>query len=141
MSTDTVLVTGGFGLVGTVVVSRLVEEGRHVVATDLDLTNNRKKARGLLGSDQVEVRWVDLTDAGAVDTLVKGVDPGAIVHLAAVIPPACYARRNLARMVNVDATRSLVRAASHAARLRRGSSWRRASRSTALATHTAAPPC
>jgi nucleoside-diphosphate-sugar epimerase len=112
VSTDTVLVTGAFGLVGTAVVSQLVEEGRHVVATDRDLTNNRKKARALLGSEQVEVRWADLTDAGAVDALVKGVDPGAIVHLAAVIPPACYARRNLARMVNVDATKSLVRAAS-----------------------------
>jgi nucleoside-diphosphate-sugar epimerase len=40
------------------------------------------------------------------------VEPGAIVHLAAVIPPVCYSRRSLARMVNVDATKSLVRAAS-----------------------------
>ncbi len=42
----------------------------------------------------------------------RGVNPGAIVHLAAVIPPACYARPDLARAVNVEATRSLVRAAS-----------------------------
>ena len=39
------------------------------------------------------------------------VSPSAIVHLAAVIPPQCYANRALAREVNVDATAALVRAA------------------------------
>jgi nucleoside-diphosphate-sugar epimerase len=112
VTTDSILVTGAFGLVGTAVVRQLVEQGRHVVATDLDGTDNRKKARRLLRSGRVEVRWADLTDSGAVDRLVTGVDPGTIVHLAALIPPVCHAHRNLARLVNVDATKSLVRAAS-----------------------------
>jgi nucleoside-diphosphate-sugar epimerase len=80
-----------------------------VIATDLDVPPNRKAANALGG--KVEVRWADLTKPEQVNTLMADVSPIAIVHLAAVIPPHCYARRGLARAVNVDATASLVRAA------------------------------
>ena len=56
-------------------------------------------------------RWADLTDADAVDRLVSEVSPSVIVHLAAVIPPPLYRNPGLARKVNVDATKALVRAA------------------------------
>ncbi len=112
MTTGTVLVTGAFGLVGSAVVQQCVDDGRQVVATDLDLPGNRKKARRVATSDLVEVRWVDLTAPDAAAALVASVDPGAIVHLAAVIPPACYAHRSLACRVNVDAARALLDAAS-----------------------------
>lgn len=102
--------TGALGLVGSAVIDELVDEGCRVVATDLENPSNRKKARRLQRSHRVEIRWADLTEFGAVDALVTSVTPAAIVHLAAVIPPLCYARRNLARAVNVDATFSLVRA-------------------------------
>jgi nucleoside-diphosphate-sugar epimerase len=111
-TTESVLVTGAFGLVGTAVVRRLLEEGRGVVATDLDIPANRGAASALADRDGVEVRWADLTKPAEVDALVATVNPAAIVHLAAVIPPQCYARRELARAVNVDATASLVRAAA-----------------------------
>ena len=45
--TDTALVTGGFGLVGTQTVDRLAAAGRRVVVADLDTPANRKKARTL----------------------------------------------------------------------------------------------
>jgi nucleoside-diphosphate-sugar epimerase len=107
--TDAVLVTGGFGLVGSQTVKRLTADGRHVVVADLDTPANRKKARRL--PDGVEFRWADLTDAAAVDRLVSDVSPSVIVHLAAVIPPPLYKNPALARKVNVDATKALVRAA------------------------------
>jgi nucleoside-diphosphate-sugar epimerase len=107
--TDTVLVTGAFGLVGSATVRKLVADGRRVVATDLDIPANRKAAATLLPS--TEVRWADLTDPNAVNALVHAVSPTAIIHLAAVIPPACYARPALARRVNVDATGFLLEAA------------------------------
>ncbi|HUI04701.1 MAG TPA: NAD-dependent epimerase/dehydratase family protein [Acidimicrobiales bacterium] len=104
------LVTGAFGLVGPAVVHLLASEGHRVVATDIDTPGNRKKARRIARSSAAEVRWADLTDEGAVIRLVHSAQPSAIVHLAAVIPPLCYARRGLARQVNVGATSSLVRA-------------------------------
>src|SRR5215207_1460893 len=95
-----VLVTGGFGLVGSQTVKRLKADGRQVVVADLDTPANRKKAGGL--PDGVEVRWADLTDAAAVECLVSEVSPSVIVHLAAVIPPPLYKNPGLARKVNVD---------------------------------------
>ena len=61
------------------------------------------------------MRSVDLTEPAQVKALVADVSPSAIVHLAAVIPPQCYAHPALARKVNVDATATLVRAAEELA--------------------------
>jgi nucleoside-diphosphate-sugar epimerase len=107
--TGTVLVTGGFGLVGSATVRRLTELGRHVVATDLDTPANRKAAAKLPSG--AEARWADLTDENQAERLVAEVAPEAIIHLAAVIPPPIYRNPKLARRVNVDATASLVRIA------------------------------
>ena len=106
---DAVLVTGGFGLVGSQTVKRLTDDGRRVMVADLDTPANRKKSKALPAG--VDVRWADLTDAAAVDRLVSEVAPSVIVHLAAVIPPPLYRNPGLARKVNVDATVALVRAA------------------------------
>ncbi|WIM90037.1 NAD(P)-dependent oxidoreductase [Candidatus Mycobacterium wuenschmannii] len=102
---QTVLVTGAFGLVGSETVRQLTVEGRHVVATDLDVPANRKAAAAM---PSTEVRWADLTDPQAVSELLQAVSPSAIIHLAAIIPPVCYARPELARRVNIDATGLLI---------------------------------
>ncbi len=100
---ETVLITGAFGLVGATV-RRFAADGWRVVATA-----HRKADKALPAG--VETRWVDLTDAGQVDSLVSEVSPAAIVHLAAVIPPQTYRDAKLARKVNVDATATLLRPA------------------------------
>ena len=102
---DSVLVTGAYGLVGRPTVERLVADGFKVTATAHHAMKPALPAA-------VDVRSVDLTKPDQVDALVAEVSPSAIVHLAAVIPPMCYANRALARAVNVDATATLVRAAS-----------------------------
>jgi nucleoside-diphosphate-sugar epimerase len=105
----TVLVTGGFGLVGSATVRQLAADGRKVVAADLDTPANRKAIKKLPAG--VEVRWADLTDPDQVERLVSEVSPAAIIHLAAIIPPLIYRNPKLARRVNVDATATLVRIA------------------------------
>lgn len=107
MSPQPVLVTGAFGLVGSPLVAQLVAENHRVVATAHHVV--KAKLAHLRG---VEVRRVDLTEPDQVDALVATVCPSAIVHLAAIIPPQCYAQRGPARAVTVDATASLVHAAA-----------------------------
>ena len=107
---DAVLVTGAFGLVGTATVKHLAGLGRRVVATDLDIAANRRAAASLPAG--VTARWADLTDPDQVQTLLPEVAPAVIIHLAAIIPPLCYAKPALARSVNVDATANLVKAAA-----------------------------
>ena len=67
----TVLVTGGFGLVGSATVRRLSELGRRVVVADLDTPANRKAAAKL--PPGVTVRWADLTNADQTSRLVTEV--------------------------------------------------------------------
>ena len=107
---DAVMVTGAFGLVGTATVRHLAALGRRVVATDLDTSGNRKAAESLPAG--VSARWADLTDPAQVTGLMSAVEPAVVIHLAAIIPPLCYAQPELARRVNVDATTNLVKAAS-----------------------------
>src|SRR6516162_6848342 len=107
--TERVLVTGGFGLVGSQTVRRLVADGHRVVATDLGTPDQRKAARSLPAG--AEAYWADLTDASAVDRLIAETSPTVIIHLAAVIPPVIYRHADLARRVNVEATEELLRAA------------------------------
>ncbi len=104
--TGTVLVTGGFGLVGSETVKRLAADGRRVVAADLDTPANVKAAKKLPSG--VEFRWADLTDREQVERLVSDIAPEAIIHLAAIIAPAIYRMPKVARRVNVDATKTLV---------------------------------
>ena len=104
---NTVLVTGGFGLVGSETVKRLTAAGRQGVSrTSTPAPTVRKPGAARRG----QAPWADLTDAAAV-VAVSEVSPSAIVHLAAVIPPPLYRNPKLARRVNVDATAALVRAA------------------------------
>jgi nucleoside-diphosphate-sugar epimerase len=111
---EKVLVTGGFGLVGSQTVRRLVRDGHRVVATDLG-TSAQRKAAELLPTG-AQALWADLTNPREVDRLVAEVSPTVIVHLAAAIPPAIYRHPELGRRVNVDATVALLRAAESCAR-------------------------
>ncbi len=106
---ETVLVTGAFGLVGTSMVKRLAADGRRVVATGRVGRANRKAAQNLPSG--VDVQWADLTNPTDVRHLVSELSPTAIIHLAGVIPPRTYRDATFARKVNVDGTAALARAA------------------------------
>jgi nucleoside-diphosphate-sugar epimerase len=99
-----VLITGGAGSVGRILVSRLRHDGCLVRVFDLPTMNYD----GLDGVDGVEVVKGDITDAGTVRRAVDGVE--AVIHLAAILPPASERDRTRTFAVNVDGTSHIVRA-------------------------------
>lgn len=100
----TVLVTGALGNIGCAVLEALLIEGHDVVAFDLDSRRGRKLAAGF--DERVRFVWGDLTRAESVRDALQGVD--AVIHLAAIIPPQTDQVPELARTINVDATRNLI---------------------------------
>lgn len=97
-----VLVTGALGNVGSHTVGALLDEGHVVVAFDLESPRARKLAARL--GDRVRVQWGDVTNPESIRGALDGVN--AVVHLAAILTPE--RAPDLARRVNVDATRSLI---------------------------------
>ncbi|WP_406815430.1 NAD-dependent epimerase/dehydratase family protein [Mycobacterium sp. M23085] len=115
MTVDTVLVTGAFGQVGKRCTQILLERGRTVVAMDLrndnTVTAEKELAAGGWPGTLIPA-YTDLLDAEAVSELVAAHNPGAVVHLAAVVAPLSYRKPAVARRVNVGGTENLLAACS-----------------------------
>jgi len=102
---QTVLVTGAFGNVGSSTVRHLLDAGHQVVATDLPSPRTAAIARCF--GDRVRVVWGNICDPQLWKTALQGVD--AVIHLAAIIPPATGRSPELTKAVNLTATLDLVR--------------------------------
>ena len=99
-----VLLTGAMGNIGFSTLQALLDEGHSVVAFDLESRRAQKLSSGL--DSQVEVIWGDVTDPESLEGALDGVR--AVIHLAAIIPPYTDRAPDVARGVNVDATRNLI---------------------------------
>jgi len=86
VTSDTVLVTGGAGFIGSNLVDRLLAEGRRVVAVD-DLSTgklgNLDEARAT-GNGRFEFHRLDLA-TGVLDKVAERHRPAVILHLAAQV--------------------------------------------------------
>jgi len=97
-----VLVTGALGNVGEHTLGALLAEGHDVVAFDVASPRARRVASQL--DARVRLVWGDVTDPASLAAALGGAD--AVVHLAAIVAPE--KAPDLARRVNVDATRNLI---------------------------------
>jgi UDP-glucose 4-epimerase len=79
-----VLVTGARGKVGAAATAELMRAGHEVLATDLMPPVHEREL-----PDEAPYVQADLTDAGAVHALVRGVE--AVVHAAAIPDPVHHA--------------------------------------------------
>ena len=109
----TILVTGGYGFIGSNLIQRLSRTGAQVVVLDLQAAPTfppNSGERGTETADDVEFIVGDIRDRSLCRRAMNGVD--AVVHLAAEsgIPPSVEdPERNFS--VNVDGTLSLLLAA------------------------------
>ena len=101
-----ILVTGGFGNIGSHTLPELLRRG-HQVRVLSRLTTPSRKLAGQLSCETV---WGDITNPSVVERATAGVD--AVIHLAALIPPEADERPDEARATNVDGTANVIAACS-----------------------------
>lgn len=112
-----VLVTGAFGNLGRATVDELLGAGKDVVAFDLPTRRASRAAARLRrehGHGRFSAVFGDIRDAGSLLKICRDVD--AIIHNAAILPPASEAQPDLARAVNVEGLRRLLEAAKRSPR-------------------------
>jgi nucleoside-diphosphate-sugar epimerase len=108
-----VMITGGFGNVGSSTVEACLAAGDAVTILESDNPRTRRMGRALerrWANSGIPPRFVfgDVRDLSAARRAVAGQD--AVIHLAAIIPPAADRRPELARAVNVGGTATLLAA-------------------------------
>jgi nucleoside-diphosphate-sugar epimerase len=101
-----VLLTGAFGNIGSHTLPELLRQGHQVRCFDLDTPETWKVAQRFQG--QAEISFGDIREPMSVAQAVAGVE--AVIHLAALIPPASDEDPKRAEEVNVDGTRNVVAA-------------------------------
>jgi nucleoside-diphosphate-sugar epimerase len=122
------IVTGGFGLLGTEVVLRLIRKGRRVLV--LEHPRNCRPALSVRRLIRSLSRSIGQAAAGRLltvlpcdfskedepqrtldlnfDRLFPGVVPRSVLHCAALIPPAADRRPAYAEKINIAASSSLI---------------------------------
>jgi nucleoside-diphosphate-sugar epimerase len=104
-----VLVIGGAGYVGSVLVRDLLERFDHVTVMDAFLFGD-EGVRDVTGDARVDIVRGDLRDIEAIVRAARDAD--AVVHLGGLVgDPACALDQRLTLEVNLESTRTIVRAA------------------------------
>ena len=110
-----VLVTGGTGFIGSYVVRQLLHAGADVHALDNGFTGSPA-----LIPDAITIHDVDIRNKGAVDETLREVEPGVIIHLAAIhFIPYCNDHPEEAFDVNAIGTRNVLQSARDLKNLKR----------------------
>lgn len=101
---NTVLVTGGAGNLGRLAVLKLAQGGHDVHVLDLpDLDYSFTNAH-----TNIEVFHGDICEKSDLIRACDGIDWA--VHLAAIMPPISEENNELANRINIEGTRSILRA-------------------------------
>lgn len=113
----TVLVTGGSGFIGTWVIRTLLDRGLRVIALDVQPAPERWGL--ILGSRTAEVTWANtcLTDRDALQSLMETEQVTHVVHLAALLTPACQQDPFAGCQINILGSTAVFDAARRSGRV------------------------
>ncbi len=101
-----VLLTGAFGNVGGETIRELLAAGHDVRVFDLPSKRNAKAAAQF--ASKIEVVWGDLRNPHDIEKAVVGRE--AVIHDAAIIPPASEKYPELTRDVNIGGMQHVIAA-------------------------------
>lgn len=110
-----VLLTGGYGCIGSWIVRFLLERGDR--AFIYDLKEDTRRMRQILGDEQVRnVRFIqgDVTDLPGLKSAISQYEITHVVHLAGLQVPVCRAQPLLGAKVNVLGTLAVFEAVREA---------------------------
>jgi UDP-glucose 4-epimerase len=106
---ETVLVTGGTGFIGSYVVKDLIEQGHDAVAYDISTDTEILEQLGI--AEETEVRRGDLADPTDFVRAVKETGSTRIIHLAALLTTTARDNPRAAADVNIMGTNNVFEAA------------------------------
>ena len=106
-----VLLTGAFGNIGESTLLALLEKSYDIRCFDFSSERNGKIAKKLGKKGKFEIIWGDILDLPLVKSIVKDVD--CIIHLAGIIPPLSESKPELAKSVNLEGTKNIIKAAEN----------------------------
>ncbi len=114
-----IIVTGAFGLVGRETLKALDKSGYQPLCIDLDTVENRLFAAEYEKKTGLRTIFLDITNEEEIKNILVAEKPDIIIHLAAIVPPHCYLKPDLAFQVNVIGTQNLVKIARKLTSLKR----------------------
>ena len=115
---DVVLVTGGSGFIGTWVLGELLGRGAEPVVVDTQPAPARWQR--VLGEAASRVKQADvsLLDRDGLERAIERHGVTRVIHLAALLTPACQSDPWLGCQVNVLGSTALFDAARHSGRVK-----------------------
>jgi len=113
-----VLVTGGSGFIGSWVLQQLIRSGLVPIVVDRAPAENRWQR--ILGADAEHIIWSDasLLEPSSLQSVMTEYQVQHVIHLAALLTPACQEDPWLGCQVNVLGSTAIFEAARHAACVR-----------------------